>query len=320
MQHPNDMSTLDTPILFVIFNRKETALTSLAAIKKVRPKKMYISGDGHRTSVVGEEAKVRETRDAVLAAIDWDCEVQTQFQTENLGCGPGVYTAINWFFEQEEQGIILEDDCVANESFFPYVEALLHKYKDDDRVAQISGFNELGETFSSYSYGFSSYIVCWGWATWRRAWQHMDFQMNWRSTEQSKAILSNCGYKGKDYTYWKRRMQAVDDQVVSAWDFQWCFSVASQNQLGIFPNTNLISNIGFGADATHTGKSPFMNYDASADITFPLRHPPYLLANLEFDRQFYKARNSFVNTIAWFFPKPVKDAVKKGIGLVLGKG
>lgn len=314
------MTQLETPILFVIFNRKETALTSLAAIKKVQPKKLYISGDGPRTHVVGEEEKVRATRAAVLAAIDWECEVKTQFQEENLGCGPGVYSAISWLFEQEEQGIILEDDCVAKESFFPYVEELLERYKNDDRIAQISGFNELGETFSTDSYGFSSYIVCWGWATWRRAWQHMDFNMKWRSSEQKDAILSNCGYKGRDYTYWKRRVHAVDDEVVSAWDFQWCFSVASQNQLGIFPNTNLISNIGFDADATHTGKSPFMNYDASSDLTFPLQHPTYILANLEFDKQFYKARNSFINTIAWFFPKPIKDAVKKGIGWVMGRG
>lgn len=314
------MSRLETPILFVIFNRKQTALTSLEAIRKVQPKKMYISGDGPRTYVIGEEEKVNATRAAVLAAIDWDCEVNTQFQEKNLGCGPGVYTAISWLFENEEQGIILEDDCVAKESFFPYVEELLQRYKNDNRVAQISGFNELGETFSTDSYGFSSYIVCWGWATWRRAWQHMDFEMKWRLSEQKDAILSNCGYKGRDYTYWKRRVQAVDDEVVSAWDFQWCFSVASQNQLGIFPNTNLISNIGFDADATHTGKSPFMNYDASTDLTFPLQHPKYILANLEFDKQFYKARNSFINTIAWFFPKPIKDAVKKGIGWVLGRG
>ncbi|MFT6796971.1 MAG: hypothetical protein ACJART_002119 [Maribacter sp.] len=314
------MNTLETPILFVIFNRKETALTSLKAIKEARPKRMYISGDGARKHIAGEEENVKATRAGVLAAIDWDCDVKTLFQDKNLGCGLGVYTAINWFFEQEEQGIILEDDCVAKPSFFTYVEELLHRYKDDNRIAQISGFNELGETFSQDSYGFSSYIVCWGWATWRSAWQNMDFDMKWRSTQQKDDILSNCGYKGRDYTYWKRRVQAIDDQLVSAWDYQWCFSVASQNQLGIFPNTNLISNIGFDKDATHTGKSPFINYDASSDLSFPLKHPKYVLANLKFDKQFYKARNAFINNIAWFFPKPIKDAARKGIAFVMGRG
>jgi hypothetical protein len=313
------MKQLDTPILFIIFNRKDTALTSLEAIKKVRPKKMYISGDGARSHVLEEKEKVADTRNAILASINWDCEVKTLFQEENLGCGPGVYTAITWFFKHEEQGIILEDDCVAKPSFFPYVQELLERYKDDNRIAQISGFNELGQTFSEDSYGFSSYMVCWGWATWRRAWQHMEFDMQWRNTDQKDAILSNCGYKGRDYTYWKRRVKAVDDKIVSAWDFQWCFSVASQNQLGIFPNTNLISNIGFDKDATHTGKSPFMNYTASTDLNFPLKHPKYILANLEFDKRFYKARNAFINNLAWFFPKSIKDAVKKGIGLVYGR-
>lgn len=313
------MKPLDTPILFVIFNRKDTALTSLKAIKAALPKRMYIAGDGARPHIPEERAKVEATRKAILDAIDWDCEVKTLFQEDNLGCGPGVYTAINWFFEQEEQGIILEDDCVAKESFFPFVETLLQRYKDDDRIAQIGGFNELGQAFSDNSYSYSSYMVCWGWATWRRAWRNMDMDMNWRKTGQKEAILSNCGYKGKDYTYWKRRTEAIDSNRVSAWDYQWCFSVAAQNQLSIFPNTNLISNIGFDKDATHTGKSPFMNYDAGKDLDFPLRHPEYVLANLEFDKAFYKSRNRFINNVAWFFPKSIKDVVKKGIGTIYGK-
>lgn len=314
------MSPLETPILFVIFNRKETALTSLAAIKKVRPKKMYISGDGPRSHVPGEEEKVKNTRAAILDAIDWECEVKTRFQEENIGCGPGVFSAISWLFQEEEQGIILEDDCVAKESFFPYVEELLERYKNDERIAQISGFNELGQTFSEDSYSFSSYYVCWGWATWRRAWQHMDYKMEWRTSTQKDDILLNCGYKGKDYNYWKRRVKAVNDKTVSAWDYQWCFSAASQNQLGIFPNTNLISNIGFDNDATHTGKNPFINYEAQADLSFPLKHPKYILANFEFDMNYFKARNSFITNVAWFFPKPIKDFVRKSISQIMRRG
>ena len=198
---------LQTPILFIIFNRKEVALTALAAIKKSRPKRLYISGDGARAHIPEETLKVAHTRKAILEAIDWDCEVMTLFQEKNLGCGPGVYTAINWFFEHEEQGIILEDDCVASDSFFPFCETLLEKFKWDERIGLISGFNQVGSIPVADSYCFSKYAVCWGWATWRRAWKNMDYEMQWRGGAFEESILHNCGYLGKDYVYWKRRLK-----------------------------------------------------------------------------------------------------------------
>jgi hypothetical protein len=313
------VKTLETPILFIIFNRKDVALKSLAAIKKSRPKKIYISGDGPRSTVEQDKEKVKNTREAILAAIDWDCEIKTLFQEKNLGCGPGVYTAINWFFKNEEQGIILEDDCVASESFFPFCETLLERYQYDDRIGLISGFNQVGAIPVNDSYCFSRYAVCWGWATWRRAWEHMDYDITWKSGEYEKSILSNCGYLGKDYTYWKRRIKALETGLVSAWDFQWCYSVASQNQLAIFSEVNLISNIGYGEDATHSSKSPFMNYDKREELTFPLRHPTYVLPHTDFDKAFYKERNTWVNSLAWFFPKSIKDTVKNVLAFFYNK-
>ena len=319
LNHTYKVNNLETPILFIIFNRKDVALKSLAAIKKSKPKRIYISGDGPRKTIEQEKEKVRKTREAVISAIDWDCEIKTLFQDENLGCGTGVFTAINWFFENEEQGIILEDDCVASDSFFPFCETLLQEYKLDERIGLISGFNQVGAIPVNNSYCFSKYSVCWGWATWRRAWQHMDYNMEWRAGNYEKSILMNCGYLGKDYTYWKRRIKAVETGLVSAWDFQWCYSVASQNQLAIFPEVNLISNIGYGEDATHSSKSPFMNYDKREELSFPLRHPKYVLPQVEFDRLFYKERNSLINSLAWFFPKSIKDRVKNALAFFYNK-
>ncbi|WP_300026596.1 nucleotide-diphospho-sugar transferase [uncultured Maribacter sp.] len=310
---------LDTPILFIIFNRKDVALKSLEAIKRSKPKKMYISGDGPRNSVQQDAGKVKNTREAVISAIDWDCEVKTLFQDENLGCGPGVYTAINWFFEHEEQGIILEDDCVASDSFFLFCQTLLKRYKDDERIGLISGYNQVGSIPVNDSYCFSKYAVCWGWATWRRAWKNMDYDMHWKSGKYEDSILSNCGYLGKDYTYWKRRIKAVETGLVSAWDYQWCYSLAAQNQLGVFSEVNLISNIGYGEDATHSSKSPFMNYDKREELTLPLRHPKYVLPQIEFDKLFYEERNTLINTLAWFFPKSIKDAVKNILAVFYNK-
>lgn len=319
LNHTYKLNTLETPILFIIFNRKDVALKSLAAIKKSKPKRIYISGDGPRKTIEQEKEKVKNTREAVISAIDWDCEIKTLFQDENLGCGPGVYTAINWFFENEEQGIILEDDCVASDSFFPFCETLLKEYKYDERIGLISGFNQVGSIPVSDSYCFSKYSVCWGWATWRRAWHNMDYDMKWRGGDFEKSILSNCGYLGKDYVYWKRRVKAVETGLVSAWDFQWCYSVASQNQLAAFPEVNLISNIGYGEDATHSSKSPFMNYENRGELKLPLRHPKYVLPQTEFDKSFYKERNTFINSLAWFFPKSIKDTVKRILGFFYNK-
>lgn len=313
------MNTLETPILFIIFNRKDVALKSFEAIKHARPKRLYIAGDGARLSVETDTLKVTQTREAILNGIDWECDVKTLFQENNLGCGPGVYAAINWFFDHEENGIILEDDCVSSDSFFPFCENLLHTYKTDERIGLVSGFNQLGFIPVKDSYCFSNYAVCWGWATWRRSWKNMDFDMTWRGSDYEKSIVSNCGYLGKDYSYWKRRIKAVEIGLVSAWDFQWCYSVASQNQLTIFPEVNLISNIGYGVDATHSSKSPFMNYEKREELSFPLRHPDYVLPHTDFDKSFYKERNTWINSLAWFFPKSIKDSVKKILGFFYNK-
>ena len=310
---------METPILFIIFKRKREALLTLEAIRNTKPKKLYVAADGARLTKEGEEVAVAQTREAVLEAIDWDCEVITLFHDQNLGCGPGVYAAINWFFEHEEAGIILEDDCVALPGFFSFCSELLERYKEDSRVGLISGFNNVKTDFDTYSYCFSKYTVCWGWATWRRAWQQMDYQMEWRTTDLAESVLKNTGYLGKDVPYWKRRLTALDEATVSAWDYQWCFTIAKENQLGIFPSKNLISNIGIGEGATHTTKSPFVSYSANMDIQFPLQHPPFVVPDMAFDAALYKSRNSWVNTLAWFFPKPIKDFIKHAIAKIYNK-
>lgn len=123
------------PILFIIFKRKDVALKSFESIRKIQPKKLYVAGDGPRSYIQGEAKKVEDTRQAILKAVDWDCEIHTLFQKENLGCCVGVYSAINWLFDNEDKGIIIEDDCVLRDSFYPFAEELLVRYKDDYRCS-----------------------------------------------------------------------------------------------------------------------------------------------------------------------------------------
>lgn len=300
------------PILLIIFRRKSVALQSLERIRKIQPAKLYIAGDGARSHVKDEQEAVEETRKAVLDAIDWPCDIHTLFQEQNLGCSKGVYTAINWLFENEERGIILEDDCMMQESFFPFVEELLERYKNDERIGMIDGANYIKEVSIPDSYGFSRYKATNGWATWRRAWKNMDLNMDWRQTPYADSIIANMGYRSRDIKYWQYRINVVDHNDVSAWDWQWYFTLAAHNQLGIYPCCSLQSNIGFGEGATHTsnGKTPDY-YFTDKEIEFPLRHPKYVVPYTPFEKGFYNQNNTLYTNLMKYLPIPIKMWLKK---------
>jgi hypothetical protein len=230
----------------------------------------------------------------------------------NLGCSKGVYTAINWLFENEEQGIILEDDCMMQESFFPIVEELLERYKNDERIGMIDGANYIKEVSIPDSYGFSRYKATNGWATWRRAWKNMDLNMDWRQTPYADSIIANMGYRSRDIKYWQYRINVVDHNDVSAWDWQWYFTLAAHNQLGIYPCCSLQSNIGFGEGATHTsnGKTPDY-YFTDKEIEFPLRHPKYVVPYTPFEKGFYNQNNTLYTNLMKYLPIPIKMWLKK---------
>ena len=299
------------PILFIIFRRPEISKKAFEKIRNVRPSKLYLACDGARTHVSGEKELVEQTRSLILGLIDWECEVKTQFQKDNLGCAQGVFSAINWLFENESYGIIIEDDCVVQRSFFPFMQELLVRYEQDERVGMIDGANYLRNVNIENSYCFSKYKSTNGWATWKRAWDNMDFYMDWRYSEYSKSILANMGFKGKDIKYWKYRLKVIDHKEASAWDWQWYFTLASQNQLSIFPQVSLVSNIGFGAGATHTTNKFIPNYyQTDKELLFPLSHPKYILPDMVFDREFYKLNTNIVDTIKQYVPFKMKKIIK----------
>lgn len=301
----------DIPILFIFFNRLEVAQKTFERIREARPSRLYLAQDGFRKEKGEPEAsKILHIRQTILSMIDWDCEVKTLFRQSNVGCGMGVKTAIDWMFENEDFGIILEDDCVVNPSFWPYMSELLSKYASDQRIGMIAGYNPLSKICSDASYTFSRYKACWGWATWRRAWKQMDIDMKWRTGDVCDSVINNMGGYGRDHRYWTYRLKAIDHNYVSAWDWQWYFTLASQNQLCIFPSCNLVDNIGFGDEATHTTQiGASRSADANA-IAFPLKHPDYILPNRDFDRCFYKHNNTLYNSIIQRIPFPVKRWIK----------
>lgn len=304
---------LKVPVLLLIFNRLEPTQQVLNAIRKAKPNKLYIASDGSRLHRPDEQEKVQVVRDYVLGSIDWDCEVQTLFRKENLGCGRAVYEAIDWFFKNEEMGIILEDDVVPVQGFFRFCQELLEKYHYDERVAMISGNNHIGYRPEN-SYLFSKYKGCWGWGTWRRSWKNMDFEMRWLETTCRDKIIRNMGFSKISENYWRNAIDYIKSGRVNAWDWQWYFSIAANNQLCVFPSVNLVKNIGFGAEATHTFGKPKRAFIETEEMVFPLVHPEYVIPDTEHDKLF-EDRKIKDDTLKRFIPIFLKNFIKNTLKL-----
>lgn len=299
------------PILLVFFNREDVVMRTFERIREVQPTKLYLASDGPRESRPGERQIVEDLRGRLLKQIDWPCDVRTRFLEENVGCSLGVSTAINWLFENEEVGIILEDDCLPQRSFFPFMAEMLERYKDDQRIGMVDGANYIRKYKIKDSYCFSKYKSTNGWGTWRRSWKNMDLDMTWRGTHYEPSIIKNIGYCAVDGRYWRYRLRAVDCKHVSAWDWQWYFTLSAQNQLSVFPKVSLISNIGFGEGATHTAFNVNQNrYMATQELEFPLQHPRYVVPDFDFDRCFYKNNNTLYNKVNQLIPFKIKRKIK----------
>jgi len=242
--------SLKTPVLFLIFNRLDTTQQVFEAIRKTKPSRFYVAGDGPRENKPGEAERVQIVREYVMSKIDWECEVKTLFREKNLGCGKAVSSAITWFFENEERGIILEDDCLPSQSFFWFCEELLERYKDDERVWHIGGCNfQNGIKRGEASYYFSIFNHIWGWASWKSRWDKYDFELKF---VESDHFLEYIFFKKRDLKYWENIFKRINNGELNTWDYQWTFTMWFYKKLAILPNVNLISNIGFSADAAHT--------------------------------------------------------------------
>jgi|CXWL01.1.fsa_nt_gi hypothetical protein len=304
------MDSLNTAVLLVVFTRLATTEKVFNAIRGVRPPRLYIASDGPRENRIGEKEKVCQVREQILSGVDWDCEIKTLFREKNIGCGPGVNNAIDWFFEHEEMGIILEDDTVPDPSFFYFCQELLIRYKDDQRIGMISGNNHVSSFSTNESYIFSKFKWTWGWATWRRSWLNQDINLQVLETSYGKSVISNMGHSRKSIKHWEHNIDCINKRSVSAWDYQWFLSLSAQNQLGIFPSTNLVANIGFGEDATHCSGDAPEKLTQTSPMGFPLRHPQYILPNIDFDTK-YEHENVYVGAILnKIVPTPIKSLIK----------
>ncbi len=241
-----------TPILFLIFNRPDTTKLVFESIKRIKPAKLYIAADGARKHKVGEDLLCKETR-SIIDLIDWECEIKTLLRTENLGCKIAVSSAIDWFFENEEQGIILEDDCLPNESFFNFCEQLLNQFKENKEIMHISGNNfQDGITRGDGSFYFSKYNHIWGWATWKRAWKLYNVKLEIEDKKEIEIFIEKNFETKKERLFWTKLYNNFIQSSIDTWDYQWTYAIWKNNGLSIIPNKNLVSNIGFDSNGTHT--------------------------------------------------------------------
>jgi hypothetical protein len=280
-----DIQQIKTPVLLIAFTRHETTQLVFNEIRKAKPLQLFFAVDGPRENVPTDTHNISRTRD-IIKQIDWPCEVKTLFQEVNLGCGEGPIAAIDWFFSHVERGIILEDDCIPHPSFFYFCQDLLKHYNDSEKIMHISGNNfQDGHERGSASYYFSEYTHNWGWATWKRAWKCNDPSV--LPPEQRKHI----------------------------WDKQWLLAVKKSDGLAILPNVNLVSNIGFGGEATHTQEpSEFANI-AAHEMKFPLIHPKKIKRDKAAD--YYTYTHLFGGTRRTYYFKKLRELTPQPLQGVL---
>ncbi len=272
---PSKSSVLDrTAVLFLVFNRPETTREVFAAIRAARPPRLYVASDGARTDRPGESDTVDAVRRSILDAIDWPCAVHTLFRESNLGCRDAVSGAITWFFEHEEEGIILEDDCLPSPSFFPFCETLLEEYRNDPGIAGITGdFRPVASNRPPNTIGRVGYPLIWGWASWRRVWNTYDATMGaWTGDPNDFPRLATKPRATRRYL--RLVFDAVKKGEINTWDFQFNFLLQDARQDFLHPHVNLISNIGFTTGATHTADADDPNAALPrGEVEFPLVGP-----------------------------------------------
>jgi hypothetical protein len=305
-----------TPILLLLFNRLDTTKQVLEMLRVIKPKYLYVAADGPRENCIEDRGRCNDLRNWVLSNVDWICEVKTLFQEKNLGCGRGPVTGITWFFNQVEEGIILEDDCVPDLSFFYFCENLLEYYRNSNRISIISGVNFDSENLcfkGDDSYFYSAFPFTWGWATWRKNWVDYDFEIKRWGVINKKELLQYL-FENKGYQKaWAQLFEKIYKMPpTDIWDFQFFFSCFLKRQYSIVPKNNLVTNIGVGINATHTiGTDGLLTNNSTKPIEKELIHPVNFIRNFKYDIFLQEINYGKVEVLS--LQKVIKRWIRKNI-------
>ena len=312
--------SLVTPVLFLIFRQPAVTRRVFEQIRGARPRKLYIAADGPRANRPDDIADCEATR-AVVAHIDWNCEVYTRFLPHNLGLKKAVSSALDWFFEAEEEGIILEYDCLPEPSFFSFCQVMLQRYRNDARVFSVTGSNIQADIRrGDGDYYFSRLTAVWGWATWRRSWSLWRPNLEGFDTFRSTNVIASIVVDKRGQQFWVRTFEAVHAGVnVTTWAFCLIYAQLKHGGYCVVPNKNLVRNIGFGAEGTNAvdPEHPLASLTTCELTSYkePAFFVPDIAADTEFSvRAAYSPPTPFLQRVARYLRRrlrSLKDSVKK---------
>lgn len=280
----------DVPVLFLTFNRPQHTLVVLERLRMLQPGRLYIHCDGPRPHHADDEKNVTAVRAVIEKQIDWPCEIQTLYRTTNMGLRDGVFDAINWFFKHEPEGIIVEDDCVPDLSFFRFCQELLEHYRDDAQIMHIGGSN-LAEKWTANnkdSYIFSRFSFVWGWASWRRAWEKMSINLDGLEEFSHSEMFKQFVSSRLSRHYMLDKFQVTKQRKNNSWAYAWFYSILKNNGLCIVPHKNLVQNVGVGERSATNTTTPNKNAMLRANqLDWPIVHPFQKTPNPALEQLFF---------------------------------
>lgn len=280
---------MKTPVVFIVFNRPKLTRLAFERIREARPAKLLVVCDGPRPDRPEDRDKVAAVRRLIDDGVDWPCEVLKNYSDDNLGCRARPASGINWAFSLLEEAIFIEDDCLADPSFFTFCDEMLERFRDDERIMHINGTNFIASHFRpETSYFFSKYVWVWGWAAWRRTWRHYDYTM--ASWDERLPALNGSFDSRREQAFWLSTFEEArkDWHAAQAWDFPWIYTCWTRGGLAVVPAVNLVENLGFGPDATHTN-AVSSHLRMTAENLSVVRHPAQVRRSRLCDDRMFRA-------------------------------
>ncbi len=299
------------PVLLLLFNRPAHTKGVLDRLRQLRPANVYIHCDAARDNFLEEEEKVEMVRKTVAKHIDWPCETHFLYRTHNMGLREGVYGALNWFFNQVDYGIIIEDDCLADLSFFYFCEALLVKYADNEQMMHIGGSNlsEAHTATLTESYVFTRFSFVWGWASWSRAWKKMALDLQGLDEFEQQGFISTLVPDKQAQHYMMQKFKDTQQRKNNSWAYAWFYSILKNNGLCIVPKINLVQNTGIGDEsATHTTAKNTSAQRAAQSLSFPIVDPNNYDTNPRLESYFfYNSQKSRFRLKIWYWLQKLRS-------------